>query len=210
MRAQRSPPPSSRLLPRRPWTSRAVLLLLIFRPSAPLPSGAFFLSLGLLPRFFLDVPALHRFRLCGFPLSEKFFPYLLALQLVLASSSPLPATSALLAGVVARAVPSLGRLSPPDRVSAMLASLHAAITSMGGAGRRRRRGYARVDGGAPDSPFEGEALLQPAAAGPPPAAVNEEDVQRMVDMGFGEAQVREALRRAGGSPEVAMNLLLGS
>ena len=62
-------------------TSLQTLALFVLRKQVPyMMPGPYAIIFGLLPFYFMDIPALSRFRLMGLPFSDKLWVYLVALQ----------------------------------------------------------------------------------------------------------------------------------
>lgn len=171
-------------------TALSLLLAAALPPRlAPAP-GPYGLLLPLFVRFFLETPAIYTFSVFhAIPLSDKSFPYLLLLQLLLSNFPPsLPsALSGTITGLALR-LPPLSTLDTPAPLSRFAASYLLPWMDTAPRPRRSRR------------------RAPPAA--PPRDHVNETQVAALTAMGFSREQAVAALTSSGGDVQAATDRLL--
>lgn len=185
--------------------------------TAPRPaSGPYSLIFAALVRFAFDTPAIYVFRLAGaLALSDKTFPYLLALQLTLSAParSLLPVATATIAGLAARVPVLANRLDAPrpliDLASVTLLPLlnTTPVSAPHTTPRRMRtaRG-ATAPGTAPPSDFANNPPMPSVAERA--ASLTGAHIDTLISMGFSRERSINALLRAGDDVQLATERLL--
>eukprot|EP00823_Brevimastigomonas_motovehiculus_P003903 TRINITY_DN2470_c0_g1_i1.p1 TRINITY_DN2470_c0_g1~~TRINITY_DN2470_c0_g1_i1.p1 ORF type:complete len:312 (-),score=44.96 TRINITY_DN2470_c0_g1_i1:121-969(-) len=158
-----------------------LVTMLIFPQAKPSP-GPYWFCFGFLFFFWLDTPSRREFRIFNLPLSEKWFIYLLGIQLVFASRYGSTASSccAMIAGFLLRFIPCLLAIRPPWWLCNICTSHIMPLI----ASAPEEALYSPV---AQEDPNQQQ---QPAA---PLVVPDESAVQRLLAMGFAENDVRRVL-----------------
>lgn len=178
-------------------------------PDARLASGPYALIFANLAHFFFETPPVYVFELFGaIALSDKFFPYLTALQLAVSAPgrSSFPVLSAIAAGLAIRA-PAVADLVVCPKPVVDLAS-STVLPLLGTAPTPRaypRRRSARPENGQNASAAAGEEAPPPNALGD---GVSREHVATLQAMGFSREHAVAALQRCGDDVQLATERLL--
>lgn len=191
---------------------------LLLPSSLPRPaSGPYALVFACLVRFAFETPALYVFQLVGsLSLTDKTFPYLLALQLVLsdpARSLP-PILTATVAGLAARIPFIAHRLDTPKVLvnfssSTLLPLLNTAPPpSRMMPGRRIRQRRDHVARGTANADGERRDESRPISTAEAQASVSGAHIDTLIAMGFSRQRSISALLRSNDDVQMATEQLL--
>lgn len=194
------------------------LFLLISRKTPVVASGPYALIFGLFPFFFMDVPNLSFYRICGLRVSDKLFTYVLGLQVALSSmpESGISAACALLAGILYRSVPAFRSIRLPAGIASFierhLTNLFSSSHRAGGYARVNQADMADADMGMGMDPLPAGDMARDQLAESPndlqPIQPDQASVMQLVGMGFAEVDVRRALIQSQNNVVVATNRLV--
>jgi hypothetical protein len=211
------------------YTLLEVAYLTLFQPDSPFVSGPYGLIFAAFVLFYSFIPASSRFRFLGANLSDKFFVYILGLQLLFshAPTSFVAGISGILSGLAYRSPAlQLSSFQLPRFISSFCMAVLLPLLKSSDTRRVRpaRRAPRQQGGGRQQQNFEdwgqgaaggaypafGGGMMPNAApaAAMPGAEPSEAAIQELTAMGFDRMMVIHALRAAQNDATVATNLLL--
>ncbi|KAF3791472.1 Rhomboid-like protein 20 [Nymphaea thermarum] len=173
-----------------------------------LASGPYAVIFASFVPFYFDIPVSTRFRVFGFPFSDKSFIYLAGLQLILSSwrRSLLPGICGIVAGLFYHLnLFYVRKIKFPNAVASFFSRLSWPVAMGGSSSTAARRNiprnapravHPRVDSYPPSAPFA--SMVEPA----------EDSIATLVSMGFDRSSARQALVQARNDLNAATNLLL--
>ncbi|WAR03257.1 UBAC2-like protein [Mya arenaria] len=163
-------------------------------PIGPLPTGPLCLIYPMFVPFYCDIPRVPLSHIWGVPMTGKSISYILGLQA--ASSSPgsmVVAICGLLGGILWRC---------------NLCKIQSLVKIPGFIGRFCQATFGRLLGEGENTHMDTTQIGATIVQGQEPAVVSEDQVRQLVEMGFLDNQVRNALRVANNDIAMATNILL--
>jgi len=190
-----------------------VAYLALFQPKGEFVSGPYSILFAMYVLFFSHVPASSRFRFLGVDLSDKFFVYVLGLQLVWSHppTSLVAALSGILGGLAYNSPTlPLSNFRFPRFINRFCTTFLLPFLQSSDTLRPRTSARARMRPEEATDTTGWRAGRHPIFGGMPPPGFepSEEVIQELTSMGFDRSQVIQALRTAQNDPTLATNLLL--